>query len=62
MTDEPRFTIILEQVHDDELKVRFDWEGVADLHTDEPEPLGGRAGRTPPGWWRAPSRPRRLSM
>jgi len=44
MADENRFTIILEQVRDYEFKVRFDWEGVADLHTDEPEPLGGQSG------------------
>jgi uncharacterized OsmC-like protein len=44
MSEQHGFTIHLEQVQDFEFKVKFDWEGNADLLMDEPEPMGGGAG------------------
>lgn len=44
MSDQPKFTISMEQLKDFEFKVKFDWDGVADLLLDEPAPLGGSAG------------------
>jgi organic hydroperoxide reductase OsmC/OhrA len=38
------FTLELEQEHDFEFRVRFDWPGVDTLRLDEPPPLGGAAG------------------
>ena len=44
MSDQPKFTISMEQLKDFEFKVKFDWDGVSDLLLDEPAPLGGSAG------------------
>jgi uncharacterized OsmC-like protein len=44
MSEEPRFTFTMEQLQDFEFKVKFDWDGVADLLLDEPAPLGRNAG------------------
>ncbi len=44
MSDEPKFTISMEQLQDFEFKVKFDWDGVADLLLDEPVPLGKSTG------------------
>jgi len=44
MSDDPRFTISMEQLEDFEFKVKFDWEDAADLLLDEPAPLGGNKG------------------
>jgi len=44
MTDNPTFTIELEQVEGYEFRVKFDWPGNADLLVDEPEPLGHARG------------------
>lgn len=38
------FTLELEQEHDFEFRVRFDWPGVDTLRLDEPPPLGGASG------------------
>ena len=42
-----QFTIHLEQLEGYEFKVRFDVDSMADLITDEPEPLGHGAGPNP---------------
>ncbi|MEJ2645737.1 MAG: OsmC family protein [Gammaproteobacteria bacterium] len=44
MSSEPSFQVQVEHVRDYEFRVRFDWEGVAALTVDEPEPLGHRQG------------------
>jgi uncharacterized OsmC-like protein len=44
MSEEPKFTFTMEQLQDFEFKVKFDWDGVADLLLDEPAPLGRNAG------------------
>ncbi len=44
MAEEHQFTISIEHLTGYEFKVRFDWDGVADLLLDEPEPLGQQRG------------------
>lgn len=44
MSEHPAFRIEMERIEGFEYRVKFDWEGVADLVTDEPEPIGGRKG------------------
>lgn len=44
MSSEPSFQVQVEHVGDYEFRVRFDWEGVAALTVDEPEPLGHQHG------------------
>ena len=44
MSDQPKFTISMEQLQGFEFKVKFDKEGMADLLLDEPPPLGRDAG------------------
>jgi hypothetical protein len=44
MSEQPTFTILLEQEQGYEFRVKFDWPGVADLLVDEPAPLGSSRG------------------
>ena len=44
MAEEHGFTISMEQLEDYEFKVKFDWDNVAELTMDEPEPIGTRKG------------------
>ncbi|HID50075.1 MAG TPA: OsmC family peroxiredoxin [Chromatiales bacterium] len=44
MSEEPAFTIHLEQLEDYAFTVRFDWDRAADLTMDEPSPLGQQQG------------------
>jgi uncharacterized OsmC-like protein len=44
MAEEHGFTISMEQLEDFEFKVKFDWDNVAELTMDEPEPIGTRKG------------------
>jgi len=44
MSEEPKFTISMEQVQDFEFRVKFDWADAADLLLDEPAPIGGNKG------------------
>jgi organic hydroperoxide reductase OsmC/OhrA len=44
MSDPLSFTISLEQEHDYQFRVKFDWPGVTHLIVDEPEPLGAASG------------------
>jgi uncharacterized OsmC-like protein len=44
MTEHGRFSLRLERMNGFEFETRFDWEQVAPLLLDEPEPLGGRKG------------------
>jgi hypothetical protein len=44
MSEQPTFTIQLEQEENYEFRVKFDWPGVADLLVDEPAPLGSSRG------------------
>ncbi|MGA7802623.1 MAG: OsmC family protein [Gammaproteobacteria bacterium] len=44
MNSEPSFQVQVEHVQDYEFRVRFDWEGVAELAVDEPRPLGQQRG------------------
>lgn len=44
MNESLSFTLELEQLHDYEFRVKFDWPKVDELLLDEPEPLGHSAG------------------
>ena len=44
MSGESQLTVSMEQVEDFEFKVKFDWDNVAELTMDEPEPIGTRRG------------------
>lgn len=44
MNESLSFKLELEQLHDYEFRVKFDWPQVDDLLLDEPAPLGGSAG------------------
>lgn len=44
MNESLSFTLELEQLHDYEFRVKFDWPQVDVLLLDEPAPLGGSAG------------------
>jgi uncharacterized OsmC-like protein len=44
MSEETQLTVSMEQIEDFEFKVKFDWDNVADLTMDEPEPIGTRRG------------------
>ncbi|RMD88766.1 MAG: OsmC family peroxiredoxin [Calditrichaeota bacterium] len=44
MAEEGKFSMNLEQINNYEFEVKFDWENVAPILMDEPEPLGQRKG------------------
>ena len=44
MSEGAQLTVSMEQIEDYEFKVKFDWDDVAELTMDEPEPIGGRKG------------------
>jgi uncharacterized OsmC-like protein len=44
MSEAAQLTVSMEQIEDYEFKVKFDWDNVAELTMDEPEPVGSRKG------------------
>lgn len=44
MSEQSTFTLRLEQEHDYQFRVKFDWPGVDELRLDEPAPLGASRG------------------
>ena len=44
MSEQRTFRVEMERIEGFEYRVRFEWEGVADVLMDEPAPLGGQKG------------------